>query len=339
MTYADVLRGTTQARKARGDVNFTLPVEDDDDVNFENMMNDFLQKFHMKQDSMELFTKKVVDICNKTLSAEGIRHAAISSRIKTSSSAEGSIRRKRHERTLRRRLRAAVETREESWDKYCARNGLKPTAEPFKSADEMLDQLHDFGGVRISLYFPGDVERISCVFAEKFKVGKIAQKHQSLDVTMDLERRLKALDPAASSDKTSQSMTERSFPGYKATHFRVRLLDEDIPSNKIAVWKDLLVEIQVGTIVMHAWSEIEHDMIYKPLESQKISEDEVRLLDLINGIVATGESALRQLEASTQRRRNERANDEKAFAMSQHELGYWLEKYWLEPNNVKIEGD
>lgn len=320
----------------------TLPAFQGDagDDAFESILTDFETLFQNKQDSMDVYTAKVVQICNEALSDADIRHTAIASRVKTWKSAEGSIRRKKLERSLRQQLREAVESMDLKWDIYCAHSSLGPgTAGSFKSAVEMLNDLHDFGGARISLYFPGDIERISHVLAERFELVREARKHQSMDVITTLQRRLQDFDTNTPVDAIHQSHTERSFSGYKATHFHVRLQAKDIPPNRTAVWKDLLVEVQVGTLVMHAWSEIEHDMIYKPLESQAISEDEIRLLDLINGIVATGESALRQLEASTKQRRNRRMKDREAFAMSHHELGYWLEKYWVEANNPNIKGD
>ncbi|KAK6212809.1 hypothetical protein LQW54_004898 [Pestalotiopsis sp. IQ-011] len=281
---------------------------EDEDAKFEATLKNFQELFQLKQDSMDLYTAKVVQICNESLRAANIRHTAIASRIKLWKSAESSIR------------RPTVTT-------------------PFESAHEMLDHLYDFGGARISLYFPGDVERISRILQARFRLTMETRKHESMDVVRTLQRRLQDLSRDVSVSGAETRLTERSFSGYKATHFRVQLHDKDIPPERRGAWANLVVEIQVGTLVMHAWSEIEHNMIYKPLESQSISEDEVRLLDLINGIVATGESALRQLEESTKRRRNERAKDKEAFATSRHELGYWLEKHWVEAQNTSVQGD
>ncbi|ETS82092.1 hypothetical protein PFICI_07094 [Pestalotiopsis fici W106-1] len=104
-------------------------------------------------------------------------------------------------------------------------------------------------------------------------------------------------------------------------------------------WTDLIVKTQIRTLVMHGWSKIEHDMTYKPPEPRIISEGQVCLHDLISSTVTTGEPALRQLEAITERRRNQYAKDKEAFAMSGHGFGCWLEKYGVEANHVKIEGD
>ena len=42
---------------------------------------------------------------------------------------------------------------------------------------------------------------------------------------------------------------------------------------------------------MHAWSEVEHDLIYKPLQGT-LSKEELAILDELNGLVLAGEIAL-----------------------------------------------
>ena len=45
---------------------------------------------------------------------------------------------------------------------------------------------------------------------------------------------------------------------------------------------------------MHAWSEVEHDLVYKPLNGT-LSEEELAILDELNGLVLAGEIALERL--------------------------------------------
>jgi hypothetical protein len=101
----------------------------------------------------------------------------------------------------------------------------------------------------------------------------------------------------------------------------------------------VIIEIQLGTLVMHVWSEIEHDLIYKPIDCQgdRVSEGEERILDLINGIVLTGEAALRQLEASTAKRLKQRAENKDMTASSHYELATWIEKDCQE-RGITLEG-
>lgn len=52
---------------------------------------------------------------------------------------------------------------------------------------------------------------------------------------------------------------------------------------------------------MHAWAEVEHDLLYKP-EKGAPSEDESAILDEINGMVLAGEIALERLQRAIERR-------------------------------------
>jgi Region found in RelA / SpoT proteins len=106
----------------------------------------------------------------------------------------------------------------------------------------------------------------------------------------------------------------------------------------------LNIEIQVGTVVMHAWSEVEHDIAYKPFGGLAKSEDVRRMADLINGIATAGEVALRQLQAAT-RQIQERRNGEhqrpqapaKKVAENHNRLGAWLHQDFA-VNNLPTKG-
>ncbi|EED23181.1 hypothetical protein TSTA_066310 [Talaromyces stipitatus ATCC 10500] len=299
----------------------------------------FHNHFHLRVDTARAYTEEVRKLCSNALEASNIHFPPITSRIKSWQSAKGSVSRRNRERVIRRHIRDLVESQGRRWEDYTRETGFSlygEETEPFKSPEEMFSALHDFGG---------DIERVAAVINRQFTVIRQIEKGhgppsnvQSLEDRLDLlqnsERRTQA---AINTSVLQRSM--RTFTGYKATHFVVKLRDEHIQECDKHAWKDIVVEIQVGTLVMHVWSEIEHDMIYKPLDSQDgaVSEDEKRILDLINGIVLTGEAALRQLEASTAQRLNKRAEDENAMASSHYELATWIEKYFKE-QKLSFEG-
>ena len=70
---------------------------------------------------------------------------------------------------------------------------------------------------------------------------------------------------------------------------------------------------------MHAWSEVEHDLIYKPMQGT-LSEEELSILDELNGLVLAGEIALERLQAAG----NERLRSRNAAFGSQYELASYL---------------
>ncbi|KAI1749610.1 hypothetical protein F4782DRAFT_295915 [Xylaria castorea] len=237
---------------------------------FEKTLKALHQWHSEKHDTIQLYTTEVQKICTSSLLAAQIRHSPITHRIKTWDSAKEKIQQQKLERP---------------------------------SLDEMKHDLHDFGGIRISVYFPGDVDKVVEILQEYLRV-KVPKK------------------------KETRSLLKATFGGYRATHIMIQLRESEIPQDKVA-WEGVEVEIQIATLVMNVWSEIEHDMIYKPRKTlgQEISEDERRLLDLINGIVMTGEVALRQLEASTQERLNRDANNDHTAAFDWHGLAVWIGEY------------
>lgn len=66
-------------------------------------------------------------------------------------------------------------------------------------------------------------------------------------------------------------------------------------------YSDAIIEVQLGSVLMHAWAEVEHDLIYKP-DSGVLSEDETAIIDELNGLVLAGEIALERLQRALERR-------------------------------------
>lgn len=61
------------------------------------------------------------------------------------------------------------------------------------------------------------------------------------------------------------------------------------------------IEIQVASVLMHGWSEVEHDLVYKPFQGH-LSVEEYAILDELNGLVMAGEIALERLQKAGEAR-------------------------------------
>lgn len=70
---------------------------------------------------------------------------------------------------------------------------------------------------------------------------------------------------------------------------------------------------------MHAWAEVEHDLVYKPQQG-RLSDDEYAILDQLNGLVLAGEIALERLQRAGEARIAAR---ERRFA-NHYELAVYL---------------
>lgn len=111
-----------------------------------------------------------------------------------------------------------------------------------------LDDLTDLLGIRIITYFPHDVDKVAAIIRKEF----------SIDEENSVDKR-KLLNP----DKF----------GYLSLHVIAYLTGA---RNKLAEYKrfaKMRFEIQIRSVLQHAWAEIEHDLGYK---SEGALPDEMR---------------------------------------------------------------
>src|SRR5690606_3192277 len=132
-------------------------------------------------------------------------------------------------------------------DKLLKRNEKKN----YKSISQIYDDIVDLAGIRVSLYFPSERELLDEIINEIFEV------------------KLKKDFP----DNTHIPKYTKRFSGYWATHYRVQLKEHNLTTR----YQNTLAEIQVASVLMHAWSEVEHDLVYKPY-SGELSKEELAIL-------------------------------------------------------------
>jgi ppGpp synthetase/RelA/SpoT-type nucleotidyltranferase len=101
-----------------------------------------------------------------------------------------------------------------------------------------IKEIHDYAGVRIITYVEDEV-------------GKVCNKIESL-FKIDWEN---------SSDKSDFLGVDKV--GYKSVHYVAYLKSDRLKLPENSQFKERCFEIQVRTILQHAWAEIEHDRNYK----------------------------------------------------------------------------
>ncbi|MEI2272561.1 RelA/SpoT domain-containing protein [Sphingobacterium sp. ML3W] len=156
---------------------------------------------------------------------------------------------------------------ERLYDKLMKRNEKKN----YKNVSEIYQDIVDLAGIRVSLYFPSERELLDEIINEIFDV-KLKKDFPDNNYTPKYTKR---------------------FSGYWATHYRVQLKEHSLTKR----YQNTLAEIQVASVLMHAWSEVEHDLVYKPY-SGELSKEELAILDEINGLVLAGEIALERLQSA-----------------------------------------
>ena len=126
-----------------------------------------------------------------------------------------------------------IEGRTKSIESFKAKLARPEKEEKYKSIVDMTD----LAGVRVVAYYEKDVEQICDVITSNFEV-----------------------DEKNSSDKTGTIEADRF--GYLSKHFVVKHGHQrsDLPENR--QFRDLKVEIQIRTVVQHAWAVIDRRLRY-----------------------------------------------------------------------------
>lgn len=170
---------------------------------------------------------------------------------------------------------------------------------PYRNMHEIYADIADLSGVRVSLYFPGDRDKVDTLINSLFNIA--------------VTKRFPG--------QSRQPSYNKRFSGYWANHYRANLKEERLNSQQ-KKYAAARIEIQVASVLMHAWSEVEHDLIYKPLQGT-LSEEELAILDELNGLVLTGEIALERLQSAG----NERIKNKNTTFISQYDLASYLYNY------------
>lgn len=183
---------------------------------------------------------------------------------------------------------------ERLFHKLCQRDEERTTK--YSCLEDIYSDICDLSGVRVALYFPSDRDKVENIIKEIFHLIS---------------------EPKVFPSETRTPNYTKRFSGYWARHYRIQLRETSLPENQKR-YTQSKTEIQVASVLMHAWSEVEHDLVYKPLNGN-LSDEELSILDELNGLVLAGEIALERLQASG----NARVAKDKSFN-NQYELASFL---------------
>lgn len=118
-----------------------------------------------------------------------------------------------------------------------------------------LDDITDLVGVRVILFFSDDVPRVRDII-----------KHEFADTPQQIKYE-------------TESNKRKKNVGYEAEHQLVQLSARRAQLNEYKRFNGLICEIQIKSVLQHAWAEIEHDIGYKPkLKENDLERSEIRKL-------------------------------------------------------------
>jgi putative GTP pyrophosphokinase len=154
----------------------------------------------------------------------------------------------------------AVSCRVKDFESFFEKISRKNYEDPFKENE-------DFCGVRVILYYPKDIERVDKIIQANYLIKN--------------------------SENKSETLEPNEF-GYRSNHFIVQIKDSWCVTPNYKNLKDLKIELQIRTILMHAWAEIEHKLGYK--SKQQIPKDLQRKLFLMSAKLEDADSQFQEIK-------------------------------------------
>ncbi|KAK3985333.1 hypothetical protein QBC44DRAFT_275438, partial [Cladorrhinum sp. PSN332] len=184
----------------------------------------------------------------------------------------------------------------------------------YETVEEIISDMHDLAGLRIALYYPNDFAKVEEIIKTRLVEVKTPQNWPDEKFG---PFGYPTLDQGSSVERNSR------FPGYYARHFRIRLPDEDVSEPAV---RGKTLEIQLMTVLMHAWAKMYQELIYKPRPGvPQADEDDERLMDVSNGIIIAGEQVLRQIQINLDRKKSLGRQPFK----NKHDLWSYVMETWL----------
>lgn len=180
-----------------------------------------------------------------------------------------------------------------------------------------LTDITDMAGVRVITFLPRTVEEVCRLIEQDFEV-------------------LEKIDKA-------EKLVDQGKIGYQSVHYLVKLNPsrEQLPEYKS--YKDLILEIQVRTILQHAWAEMEHDIQYK--STAKIPTLIKRRFIALAGLLDIADREFQTLHDEYELKRQQQKNELEIYMNNlskSHDNDYILEsikdmRLWIESERFEKE--
>lgn len=133
-----------------------------------------------------------------------------------------------------------------------------------------LNEITDIAGVRVITYYAEDVDKVADIVEQEF----VIDKENSID-------KRKAMEP----DRF----------GYCSVHYVVAMSSERLQLRENKKYDGLKCEIQIRSVLQHAWAEIEHDLGYK--SEKTIPQDIRRNFSRLAGLLEIADKEFQEIRS------------------------------------------
>ncbi len=186
-------------------------------------------------------------------------------------------------------IKAVVSSRAKSPERLKKKLYKRNTGKSYRTFLDIYDDIIDLAGCRVALYMPADRDHVGQIIESLFA-------------------------PVRKPKKFPEDGSPEDGLGYVATHYLVTLRPETLRKKELR-YADTRIEIQVASVLMHAWAEVTHDLVYKP-EKGALTPEEKSTLDNLNTLVQEGERQLEKLQSSMEGRTDQQLRFEIAAGLA-----------------------
>lgn len=106
---------------------------------------------------------------------------------------------------------------------------------------EPISEITDLAGIRVITFFLKTIEEVDRLITAQFEIREKSDK--------------------------SDALVKQERLGYQSVHYLVQLKPNRTDLPEYAPYSGMIAEIQLRTVLQHAWAEIEHDIQYKSVET------------------------------------------------------------------------
>jgi ppGpp synthetase/RelA/SpoT-type nucleotidyltranferase len=174
---------------------------------------------------------------------------------------------------------SSIEARAKDVDSFGKKASKSLESDPTKPKyPNPLEEIKDMAGVRVITFLPQTVEYVCSQVEREFLVLEKVDKAERLKKEVKL--------------------------GYQSVHFLLKMLPDRSELPEYQRYNDLVLEIQVRTILQHAWAEMEHDIQYK--STMEIPILFQRRFIALAGLLEIADREFQMLQDESERKKQEK---------------------------------
>lgn len=165
-----------------------------------------------------------------------------------------------------------------------------------KNYDNPFEQMTDICGVRIICYFKEDIKKIEEIIKKEFEI---------------IEK-----------DEKVNNLPPHKF-GYRSNHLVVKIKKDWAKTPNYRGLENLKSELQIRTVLMHAWAEIEHKLSYK--KTEHVPKNIRRKFFRISAILEDADEQFQEISDEIKKSKNKMLAGIKKYEMSGQEMNFDLD--------------